>query len=443
MQVLKKYCLAVICLLIAGCSSSVSTRGGIGEGPARPSEGQDFFMNMGDMDYSANRNFRVGVLLPMSGKAAKHGQGMKNATMMALDDVNNSNLILQFYDTKSTPEGARTAIENAIGQRSQLIIGPLMSTEVEAVADTAINNNVPMIAFSSHEEVLRPGIYTLGLLVSEQVDRIISYAAANNRSRFALLLPDNSTGVAVAKAAVKSAQKNGVKVTKIGFYNPATMDFSDILKKMTGYNGKEATAVDFDAVLIPETGARLKSAVSMFAYYDVYSPQVQFLGTSIWENSNLNKESTLQNAWYPALSRSYGNYFINKYTSLFAERPNSLYSLAYDAIALSSALSHQQDNNLHLQITEPDGYAGINGSFRLFGDGTNQHSLDIMAIKPKGDVVIDSAPRKFQDSADEHLLQEVIITDNYRAPLIYGKDAATVQSLIYGQVLQPQNQPYH
>lgn len=437
---LKKYCIALLCLALGGCfASTPKERIGQLSGTSSFNAGDDYFYNMdaGNTDFSSQRNFRVGVLLPLSGVAAKQGQGLKNSTMMALDDVKNPNLILQYYDTQSTPEGARIAIQNALGQQARMIVGPLMSTEVMAIADEASYRGVPVIAFSTSEEVLQPSIYTMGLLVSEQVDRIISYAAQNGRSRFALLLPDNSTGTAVAKAAVKTAQKNDVRIIKIGFYSPETMDFSGIISKMAGNGG-----ANFDAVLIPETGAKLKSAVSMFAYHDIYSPQVQFLGTSLWEGGNLNKESTLQNAVYPALSRSYSNYFAGKYANLYGEKPSTLYSFGYDAIALASALSKQQNSDLNLEITAPDGYAGINGAFRLFVNGYNQHSLDVVAIKPQGDVVVEVAPKKFDGSSDNQTFNEMIITEDYKAPLIYGKDAATAQSLIYGQVLPQQNQPY-
>ena len=84
--------------------------------------------------------------------------------MMALDDVKNPELILQFYDTKSSPEGARTAIQNALSQNVRLIIGPLSRDEVQAISDETVYNDVPVIAFSTAKDVLRPKVYTLGLL---------------------------------------------------------------------------------------------------------------------------------------------------------------------------------------------------------------------------------------------------------------------------------------
>lgn len=452
-------------IALSGCrSTDITARGGYDDANTEFSE-----VNVG-----AKGDFRVGVLLPLSGEAAKHGQGLKNATLLALDDVKNPNLILQFYDTQSTPSGARVAAENAINQRSDLIIGPLMSTEVSAISNQTIARGVPVIAFSTSSEVLQNGVYTLGLLLDEQVDRVITFATQKGRQRFALFLPDNSTGIAVAKAAVASAQKNGVKITRIGFYPPNTTDFSDVLKKMTDYPARVArlarirsnlsaksaqgdanaakvlrrlsTAdtlgeVDFDAVIIPEYGPKLKSATSMFGYYDVFSPKVKFLGTSIWENTNLSKETTMYGSWYPSLSRTHSAYFSNKYAELFGERPSSLYSFAYDGVALAAALAKQDEADLNSAITNQDGYIGINGVFRLFPNGSNEHSLDIVEVRSSGDMVIDAAPKKFETDPIEKSNTSIIVDSNYRAPLIFGKDKTVAQTLIYGQPLNPENQP--
>ena len=455
MQVLKKYLVLFLLTVVAGCrSAEVATQS--------------------EVSLGGRSDFRVGVLLPLSGEAAKQGQGLKNATMMALDDVRNPNLILQYYDTKSTPEGARVAIENALNQQSDLILGPLTSSEVRAVSNSAIDRGVPVIAFSTNTDVLQSNIYTLGLLIDEQVDRVMSFAAEKGRSRFALLVPDNSTGVAVARAAVSSAQKNNVSVVRIAFYPPNTTDFSDILKKMTDYPARVARLqkirtnlaaksargdgnaakvlkrlepldtlgdVDFDAVIIPEYGPRLKSAASMFGYYDVFSPKVKFLGTSIWENTSLNRETTLFGSWYPAMSRSHSAYFSNKYNEYFGDRPSTLYSFAYDGVALASALSKQDSGSLTEAITEPDGYIGINGVFRLFADGRNEHSLDIVEVRSSGDIVVDAAPRRFETLSRDSGTEPLVIDSNYRAPLIFGKDRTTAQTLIYGRPLSPENQP--
>lgn len=461
MQVFKKINIFFLSLILAGCSLGSSTRNGF--------DGMN--SDISEENFGSTTNFRVGVLLPLTGEAAKHGQGLKNATLMALDDVKDPNMILQFYDTKSTPSGARIAAENALNQRSQLIIGPLMSGSVRAISEQTTTRKIPVIAFATSEDVLQKGVYTLGLMVNEQVNRIISYAAQNGRSRFALLIPDNSTGVAVAKAAIIAAQQNNVRITRIGFYKPNTTDFSEVLKSMTDYEQRknrlqrvkgslaskgDATSskvlrrlqtldtmgdVDFDAVLIPEYGPRLKSATSMFGYYDVFSPKVKFLGISVWENTDLSKETTMLGSWYTTMSRTHSLYFANKYSSLFGERPSSLYSLAYDAVALSAALSKQPGGDLNSIITNPDGYIGINGAFRLFPNGTNEHSLDILEVRAEGDEVIEKSQGKFLTSTSPIQNSTIVIDETYQAPRIFGKDKFMAQTLIYGYQLDPNNQP--
>ena len=463
---LKKISFLLGFLVLSGCqSTNVSMEGGISDSNTEISE----------VNFGGDDKFRVGVLLPLSGTAAKQGQGLKNATMIALEDVRNPRLILQYYDTKGTPEGARVAVTNAINQNARLIIGPLKSSSVQAISEETRSHDIPVIAFSTMSNVLQPEVYTLGLMVEEQVDRIITYTAQNGRSRFALLVPDNNTGVAVARAAVKSAQKNGVSITRIGFYTPGTTDFSSITRKLSDYDARtsrlqrfksslrnkisqgDATAgkvlerlnktdtlgeVDFDTVLIPESGASLKAAVSMFGYYDVYAPQVKFIGTSVWENTVLNKESTMRGSWFPALSRSHSDYFIEKYTSIFGERPSSLYSMGYDAVALASALSQKPSEDMNLSITDMDGYVGINGAFRLLANGQNQHSLDIVEIRPDGNFIIDEAPKQFSTaSTNIENNGNIVLEPGYVAPKIFGKDTSTAQTLIYGYPLSLENQP--
>lgn len=465
MQVLKKFSLFVIALSLAACSTSkkdiVLEQSGI----------NDFNSDISEINISDESSFRVAMLLPLTGATAKHGQGLKNASMLALEDIKNPKMILQYYDTQSTPSGARIAAENAIRQGAKVIIGPLMSSEVHAIAEETIYRGVPVIAFSTAQEVLQPGIYTMGLLMDEQVNRIISFAAENGRKRLALLIPDSSTGIAVARAATKAAQKNNVEVTVIGFYPTDISDFSTIIKQMTNYEKRHAEVlrlkteleikastgdasaayelkklstkegigdVGFDMILIPETGAKLTSAISMFAYYDAAYPDVQFLGTSIWEAGKFNNESAMHKSWFPAISRAYSGYFANKYFQTFGEKPSSLYSFSYDAIALANNLSEKTDDKFNTAITSANGYKGINGAFKFFEDGSNQHSMDIVEIMPSANVIISSANNNLADISSSKL-DAVNTSENFVAPKIFGKDIQSAQIAIYGALLPENN----
>lgn len=413
-----------------------------------------------DSSFTAQKNsFNVAMLLPLSGKASTYGQGLKNAAMMAIEDAGNSRLTVRFYDTQSSSEGADSAVRQAINEGNILILGPLMSAEVSAAERIASAYDIPLISFSTSPEALKHGAYTLGLLGSEQSERIIAYAATQNRRKIALLIPDTSAGINLAKAALKSASAHNAEIVKIAFYPPETLDFGEIVKNMTDYETRSAEInkiknkltslanagdtsaarelkqlkttyttgkVDFDAVLIPETGSRLKSAAAMFGYYDVSYPDVLFLGTTVWENTNLSKETTLYHGVYPEMSRVHNDYFNKKYQDYFGEAPNQLYSFAYDSIALASALSRKSSNNLNELITAEDGYIGINGAFRIMDDGTNRHALNIMEVTAEGPKVISQAAKKFDTDEKNNF-------SNYVQPMpkIYGKNQVEAERLLF------------
>ena len=135
------------------------------------------------------------------------------------------------------------------------------------------------------------------------------------------------------------------------------------------------------------------------------------------ENTNLNKETTLNKAVYPALSRKYSAYFNKKYHSLYGVYPNALAAFGYDAVALASSLSKKDTSDLDSAITSADGFSGINGAFRIFENGKNQHSIDIMQITPKGDVVADAAQHNFVVSATDDT--EMLTYGDM--PIVFGK----------------------
>lgn len=463
MQVFKKIGSLFVIFFLAGCTATFGT------GKVQKLDTS----SISEKEFGSATEFRVGMLLPLSGSAAKQGEGLRNATLLALEDLNNPNMMLQFYDTKSTPGGARIAIENALSQKAQMIIGPLTSAEVLAITPAVKKKEIPVLTFSTNADVLDDGIYSLGLMVGEQVDRMVTYAASKKHKKIALLVPDNNTGITVARSAIISAEKNDAKVVRIGFYPPNITNFTGILNEVTDYekrsnriktinaklneqakNGNVNAQkiltrlkgidtlgdLDFDTIIIPETGQRLKAATSMLSYYDAAAPKVKILGTSLWGNSSINRENSLEKGWYPSITNKHNKYFINRYNEVFGEIPNNLYTFAYDAVALAAIATRSQEQDIVSIITRPDGYAGINGAFRIFYDGTNQHALDIIEVHPEGNKIIDPAPEAFSEEIEYTDFSIVRYDEDFIAPQIFGKERILAQTEIFASELPIENQ---
>lgn len=394
---------------------------------------------------------RVGLLLPLSGRSAKLGEALRNAAMMSLFDISSGRLVLQFYDTEGTAEGARAASELAISQGAELIIGPVFSEEVRAIRENTHSADVGVITFSSHPSNLGDGIYTISTLTSQQVDHIVSYACDKGYKRFAILSQDNATGDIAAMAAKAAADRCGATITKAGFYYSKTDNLQPTVQQVmprlledlqkekdeeverlekaredvlaglpvkmkneeTGQEEErmmtmeELTATietlkntevvrepfEFDALLITEEGSRLRSLGALLSYYDV-PKEIRILGTSQWANSSPSREPALVGGWFSNLPFTGFEQFSARYKNIYGEKPPRIASQAYDAVALAAVLaetgSFSYDN-----LTNPSGFRGVDGLFRLLPNGLSERGLEVLGVEKRGYVTLSPAPDAF------------------------------------------------
>lgn len=418
MQVLKRFSLFFLILSLFACTNRIT------DNRISISNQRYDIIDLDAVDSATvnAQSLNVGVLLPLSGKASEIGQGMQNAMFLALDDLKNNKLILKFYDTKSTSVGAAEAAHYAIDGGADLILGPLMSEEVKSVAPVALSEDIPVVSFTTSPQVLQKGVYSIGLLNGEQIDRAVTYAATKNKTRMAILVPDNNSGLNIVKSAMMSAMANNITLTKVGFYNPESVDASSIV-------GEMSSSVDFDVVLIADSGNRLKSIASTFAYNDVLYPDVLFMGTSAWDSTNLSKETMLYHGVYPMVSKGYENYFSNKYKNTFGEQPKTVYSFAYDSVLLASALSQKNKKDLEAGIAGKKGFIGVNGYFKILPTGQSRHSLDMFEVTKDGPKVISKADNKAADYTEKEL--DIRYIPYEQLPHFYGKNNSEVLSWLY------------
>ena len=75
-------------------------------------------------------------------------------------------------------------------------------------------------------------------------------------------------------------------------------------------------------------------------------------------------------------------------------------TLSYDAVALVAALVKTQGEQRFSEqvLTNPSGFAGIDGLFRFRTDGTNERGLAVLRVGPTGGQVISPPPRAFGGS---------------------------------------------
>jgi len=334
---------------------------------------------------------------------------MSNAAQLALFDVADQRLNLIPLDTKGTPEGALLALEQARSQGADIILGPVFSAEVKAVAPQARQWGIPLVSFTTDRTVLGQGVYTLGFLPESQIRRVVAHARDQGKQRFALLARSDEYGQAVAEAFRTVVPQLGGQVVKVEYYDPQAKDISPQVRRFTesdartrGRDKKDASPVPpppFDAVMIADEGTRLRTVSSLVTYFEVDIDKIPVLGTMLWDDPRLAPEPSLQGAWFAAPSAESYAEFERRYAAAFGSRPPRAgtlrASLAYDATALAAALVRQNLDYSAATLTNAGGFAGIDGLFRLRADGTSERGLAVRQIAKTGLTDIAPAPTSF------------------------------------------------
>lgn len=340
---------------------------------------------------------KVALILPLSasGNAGLAAQSMKNAAELALLEFNAPNVQLLIKDDLGTPSGAQQAAQSALDEGAEIILGPLFAQSVQAAAQVARPRNVPLIAFSTDVSVASRGVYLLSFLPESDVNRVVSYAAANGKRSYVAMLPDNAYGSVVEAALQQAVSRRGGRVVGLDRYPLPP----DKLKMQDPAKAVAQASAGADALFIPD-GADAVPLVVQTLGANGMTRRPQLIGTGMWDDPRIFADSTLQGAWYAAPDSAGYTAFASRYKSKYGGDPVRTATLAYDATALVAALVKTQGGGRINEdvLTNPSGFAGIDGVFRFRPDGTNERGLAVLKVTPTGGQVVSPAPKSFGGS---------------------------------------------
>jgi ABC-type branched-subunit amino acid transport system substrate-binding protein len=338
---------------------------------------------------------KVALLLPLSatGNAGQIAQNLRNASDLAIREFQTPAIQVLVKDDRGTPDGARAATTEAIQQGAELILGPLFAQSVTAAAAIAKPANVPIVAFSTDTSTASRGVYLLSFLPQTDVERIIDYAASKGKSSYAALLPLNAYGTVVEAALQRTVANTGGRLLALERYQ---LDRTAMQDKATVV-ANVAKSGRISGIFLPDAGDAAPFLAQILGANGVSSTEVQFLGSGQWDDSRVAQESNLNGAWYPAPDRAGFEAFSRRYQAAFGSAPFRAATLAYDATSLASGLAARfGDRRYSVEVlTNPSGFIGIDGAFRLLPDGLNERGLAIYQVDRGRVSIIDPAPKTF------------------------------------------------
>ena len=363
---------------------------------------------------------RVAILLPLSGRDAGIGRALLEAAEMAVFDFADPRFVLLPQDTEIA--GPAVAAERALADGAKLILGPLFGRQVAEVASVAKPRNVPVLSFSNDATAASAGIFVMGVTPEQPVARAIAHAKSEGLTKFAALLPSDALGQRIGQAFRRAVEANSGQLVRLDYYGATAVDISAEVRQMAetagtalpggrlrGTAAAEAARaaagrpLQIEAVVMGESGARLRSIAPQLPYYDLDTDRIRVIGSATWEDASLGREPALANAWFAAPDPAARVEFEKNFTSIYGRAPPRVATLAYDATGLAAVLARSiEGGDFSLAtLTQPSGFAGADGLFRLRGDGSVERGLAVLQIQPRGAgiKVISPAPASFEEKA--------------------------------------------
>jgi ABC-type branched-subunit amino acid transport system substrate-binding protein len=344
----------------------------------------------------------VAVLLPATGTYAPPGASLKAAIELGARKA--GGLRLAVHDTSGTGEGCVAAVEKAvIEEGASMVLGPLTREESMPCAAAAQALRVPMLSFSSSEEVAAAGdqVFRAFPSVGEQVGALLDETYGRREwHRYAILHPTNPFGENAARAFTAGVNQRGGSVVTVVGYDPAAKDFrgaarqlgrKDYKARAAEFAGIRARArdpskatlpplVDYDAIFVPDgyQRAALLAAALAFEEFPVgaFRPHreettLSLLGLNAWNNEEWPRrggdyvvDSIFIDAFDPRSAAPGVQAFVQAWHEATPGEPTVLEATGYDAVRLAAIALSAGGNDTAAALVEatlPDPAAGLTG----------------------------------------------------------------------------------
>ena len=369
MRSLKHVFLIAIGLVMAGCWSVFSTK-------------------------STQRTAKVAVILPLSGDFKNFGGEMQNAINMALVD-RPSQLEVQYFDTNGTEQGALAAGHAARDFGADLVLGPLVGRYINVVRQ-GLGSGPPIISFSNDDTKAQNGHFIFNVTPMNAVESILDYAVQNGRTDIGLLYPDNLLGEASLKAATGTALNLGINIVAAFPYS-AESGREGAASRQDAAEQMAELKDQIDALLLPDSGGKLREVATLSFFYEIEPEMVSYLGTHLMDDASLTTEPALKGAYFSGFSEGLA-LFETRFATRFGGSPQLTSIAAYDAISMIVTLVNTNQSLNIKNLTNPSGFTGVLGTYRLKSNGTTERLMTIKTMTPDGIQVVQPGLQTFRVS---------------------------------------------
>jgi branched-chain amino acid transport system substrate-binding protein len=184
---------------------------------------------------------RIPNIIELSGGGATVGAMWKNASTMAVEEINakggilGKKIQLDFIDTGSDPGKARAAIERALDAKPVAIFGPIYSGSVNATLKLTNEAEVPQVIGGEAGNLTMQGskyLFRTSFGQNVSMPKIAAYMANDLKAKtITVVYQNNDFGKGGRNAIIPELEKRGVKILADLSTEPNQADFAaDVVK---------------------------------------------------------------------------------------------------------------------------------------------------------------------------------------------------------------------
>lgn len=323
---------------------------------------------------------------------------LENAARLAVGDLAGVQIDLRVYSSGVDPISAGSAAQTAIADGAQIILGPLRAEQANAAGVAAAGSGINILAFSNNPNIAGGNVFVLGPTFRNTATRLVQYGNRNGIGSYMIVHSDDLAGQIGRDSITAAVQQSGGTIAGVQSY---TLSQESILQAApriaAATNASGAGAVFLTANL----GADLPLLATALPESGVDPSVTRYMGLTRWDTTAQTLALPgLQNGLFAIPDQGPYQAFEARYQNAYGALPHPLAGLAYDGIAAVGALVAQGDANAltRARLTQPQGFRGTAGIFRLLPDGTNERGLAVATIRNNQVVILESAPNSFGGS---------------------------------------------
>lgn len=333
----------------------------------------------------------IGVILPLSGRYAPFGEGIRQGLELARSAMPSA-MPVRFLYRDSAGDGAsaaRLVADLAARPEVLAVIGPLTSGEAPAAAAEAERALLPMLMLAPYEGVTGGQVFRYALTAAAQTEALADYAAGQGLTRLVILHPANRAGELFAGLFQGAVERHGGRVLARRSYPAAAVDLRQELQSLAAAARPDGASGP-EALFLPDAAHQVAQIIPQLGFSRL--DQLQLLGISAWNDPDLVRlagphsegavfvDGFFADSPWPAVRD-----FVARFQAAYDMSPTILAAQGYDAGRLLLHLLgrghvHERQALRQALATQHD-FSAISGLLRFGVQGEAEQPLFLLQVQ--------------------------------------------------------------